>query len=111
MTRSRAFSGGDSRIPRARKTRVDFATSQLSLAEDFRTSLEVAPTSTSPRLHNAVVPGYHAVVESLIGWTVRLLQEGPVMLLWGLLVFFPARSIWKRWLRAKFEKSTAVGAA
>ena len=51
------------------------------------------------------------MVESLIGSTVRLLQEGPVMLLWGLLVFFPARSIWKRWLRAKFEKSTAVGAA
>ena len=96
---------------RALKTPVDFATAQLSVTEDYRTSLEIAPPSTSTRLHNAVVQGYYGVVERLFGWTVRLLQEGPVMLLWGLLGFFPARSIRKRWLRAKFEKPTAVGAA
>jgi hypothetical protein len=96
---------------RALKTRVDFATAQLSLTEDFRTSLEVAPPSASTRLHNAVVQGYHRVVESLIGFAVRLLEEGPVMLLWGLFVFFPARSIWKRWLRAKLVKPTAAGSA
>lgn len=94
---------------RARKTRVDFATAQISVTEDFRATLQVAPPSTPTRLHNAVIEGYHGVVESLIGFTVRVLEEGPVMLLWGLLLFFPARWIWKRWLRAKLVEPTAVG--
>src|SRR4029077_15872416 len=48
---------------RALKTRVDFATVQLSLTEDFKASLHVTPPSTMTRLHNALVQGYRDVVE------------------------------------------------
>ena len=96
---------------RALKTRVDFATVQLSLTEDFKASLHVTPPSTMTRLHNALVQGYRDVVESVIGLAIWLLEAGPTLLLWAAVLFFPARWIWRRWLRAKLVKPSAAGAA
>jgi hypothetical protein len=96
---------------RALKTRVDFATVQLSLTEDFKASLHVTPPSTMTRLHNAFVDGYHDLVESLISLAVWFLDAGPTLLLWVAILFFPARWIWKRWLRAKLVKTSAASAA
>jgi len=93
------------------KTRVDYATLQLSVGEDFRASLQVAPPSTATRLHNALVEGYHGVVESVIGFAVWLLAVGPALLIWGALLFFPARWAWKRWRRAAAEKASSASAA
>lgn len=93
------------------KTRVDYATLQLTVSEDFRASLEVAPPSTATRLHNAVVQGYHDVIESLIGFAVWLLAVGPALLIWGSLLFFPARWAWKRWRRTAAAKASPAGAA
>jgi Domain of unknown function (DUF4349)/Putative zinc-finger len=93
------------------KTRVDYATLQLTVNEDFRASLQVAPPSTATRLHNAVVQGYHDVVESLIGFAVWLLAAGPTLVLWGAVLFFPARWGWKRWKQAKAAKISTAGAA
>lgn len=96
---------------RTLETRVDYAMVHLSIAEDFRASLQVAPPSTSTRLHNAVVEGYHDVAESLIGFVVWLLAIGPTLLIWGSLLFFPARWAWKRWHRAASENPQPTGAA
>lgn len=87
---------------RALKTRVDFAGVQLSVTEDFKASLHVTPPSTATRLHNAVVTGYRDLVDGLIGFFVWLLEAGPTLLLWAAILFFPARLIWKRWLRTKW---------
>ncbi|HYA89817.1 MAG TPA: DUF4349 domain-containing protein, partial [archaeon] len=95
---------------RTLKTRVDYATLQLTVNEDFRASLQVAPPSTATRLHNAVVQGYHDVVESLIGFAVWLLAAGPTLLLWAAVLFFPARWAWKRWKQAKAAKISTAGA-
>jgi hypothetical protein len=96
---------------RALKTRVDFATVQLSLSEDFRASLQVAPSTTATRLHNAFVEGCHGLVENLIGVAVWVLEAGPTLLLWGAVLFFPARWMWKRELRARLMKRSTAGAA
>jgi hypothetical protein len=96
---------------RALKTRVDFATLQLSLTEDYKASLHVTPPSTMTRLHNAVVEGYRDVVERGIGLAVWLLEAGPTLLLWAAFLFFPARWIWKRWLRARLLKSALADPA
>jgi hypothetical protein len=87
---------------RALRTRVDFASVQLSVTEVFKASLQVTPPSTATRLHNAVVTGYRDVVDGLIGFFVWLLEAGPTLLLWAAILLFPARWIWKRWLRAKW---------
>jgi len=95
---------------RALKTRIDFAGLQLSLTEDFKASLQVAPPSTMTRLHNAVVQGYRDLAEGVISVAVGSLEAGPTLLLWAGILFFPARWVWKRWLRARFVKPSAADA-
>jgi hypothetical protein len=81
---------------RALQTRVDFSTVQLSVQEEYKASLQGAPPSTPTRLHNAAVEGYRAAIASVIDIGVWALQSLPVLLFWGLVLFAPARWLWKR---------------
>jgi anti-sigma factor RsiW len=85
---------------RALQGRVDFATITLSVTEEFKASLNGAPSSTGTRLHNAFVTGYHSVIENIIGLLAWLLESGPTLLLWVALLFFPIRWAWRRVRRA-----------
>jgi uncharacterized protein DUF4349 len=93
---------------RGLQSRIDFATVQLSVTEEFKASLRGAPTSMGTRLHNAFVGGYHGVVESVIGLLAWLLEFGPTLLLWALLLFLPGRWAWKRVRRAAGAKAVAA---
>lgn len=91
------------RMDAQRKTmenQVSFATVKFELREEYQAQLEVAPPSTWSRLRNAAVEGYHSVVETAIGLAVFLLSDGPTIVLWGLLLFWPARLLWRRFRRA-----------
>jgi Domain of unknown function (DUF4349)/Putative zinc-finger len=88
---------------RALQTRIDFATVQLSLKEDYKASLQVAPPSTPTRLHNAAVQGFRGVTDDAIDFILWLLEFGPSLLLWGTVLFFPARWAWKRWRRVSSQ--------
>jgi len=95
---------------RALQTRIDFATITLSVTEEYKASLNGAPSSTGTRLHNAFVTGYHSVVENVIGLVAWLLESGPTLLLWAVLLFFPVRWAWRRMRRA-FTSQPKVAAA
>jgi hypothetical protein len=95
---------------RALQTRIDFATITLSVAEEYKASLNGAPSSTGTRLHNAFVAGYHSVVENVIGLLAWLLESGPTLLLWAALLFFPARWAWRR-VRRVFDRAPKPAAA
>jgi Domain of unknown function (DUF4349)/Putative zinc-finger len=84
---------------RALQTRIDFATVQLSVQEEYKASLQGAPPSTATRLRNAAVDGYRSLIESVIGIGVFALQALPILLLWGIILFLPARWMWKRFRR------------
>ena len=84
---------------RALQTRIDFATVQLSVQEEYKASLQSAPPSTARRLRNAAVEGYRSLVESVIGIGVFALQAVPILLLWGIILFLPVRWMWKRFRR------------
>jgi hypothetical protein len=90
---------------RALQTRIDFATVQLSVQEEYKASLQSAPPSTTRRLRNAAVEGYRSLVESVIGMGVFALQAVPILLLWGIILFLPARWMWKRFRRAAATQS------
>jgi len=79
--------------------RLQFASIQLRLSEEYKAQSEIAPPSTSSRLRNALVEGYRSLVESALGLTVFLLSYGPVLLFWGVILYWPARFAWRR-LRA-----------
>jgi hypothetical protein len=78
------------------ENQVRFATLQVKLSEEYKAQLEVAPSSTGARLWNALVEGYRGAVESALGLLLVLLAYGPVLLLWALILFWPARFAWRR---------------
>ena len=90
---------------RSLQTRVDFATVELSVQEEYKASLQGAPTATATRLHNAAVEGYRSAIESLIGLGVWALQALPTILLWAIALFAPGRWIWKRVRRTSVSQS------
>jgi hypothetical protein len=85
---------------RGLQSRVDFATITLSVAEEYKASLQGSPRSTATRLHNSFVEGYREVVENIVGLLAWLLEAGPTLLMWAALLFFPLRWLWKRVRRA-----------
>jgi anti-sigma factor RsiW len=95
---------------RALQSRIDFATITLSVTEEYKASLNGAPSSMETRLHNAFVAGYHSVVENVIGLLAWLLEAGPTLLLWAALLFFPIRWAWRRVCRA-FTRTPKPAAA
>jgi hypothetical protein len=81
--------------------RVDFATVHLTLAEDYKAKLQLAPDSTPTRFRNAAVEGFRNVMDTLSGLALFLLADGPSLLLWAAILFFPARFAWRKWRQAR----------
>jgi hypothetical protein len=75
---------------------VSFATLNATITEDYKAQLQVVPPSTSTRLSNAAVEGYKSMVDGIVGLALFLLENGPTLLLWGAILFFPARLVWKK---------------
>jgi uncharacterized protein DUF4349/putative zinc finger protein len=84
--------------------RVAFASIELNLAEEYEARHGDAPMSVARRIRNAVVDGYHIAADGLLGVCVFLLNIGPTLLVWCLILFWPARWAWRRWRISKTEK-------
>lgn len=80
---------------------VNYATLGATITEDYKAELQVVPPSTFTRLGNAAVEGYRGMVDGVVGVAMFLLSIGPSLLLWGAVLFFPARLLWRK-LRGSF---------
>lgn len=78
-------------------TRVDFASVNLTLREDYKAQLQPLPDSTWNRFRNAAIHGYRSMADSIVDVLLVLISAGPSLLLWGALLFFPARFAWRKW--------------
>ncbi len=76
--------------------RVDFATINATVTEDYRVEMQVVPASTWGQIRNAAVEGYRTMSESVLAVALFLFSYSPSILLWGAVLFFPARYAWKR---------------
>jgi hypothetical protein len=76
--------------------RVDFATLNATVREDYQAMAPVGPFSIFARFRNAAVQGYRSTVESMITAIAFLLANGPVLLVWAAILFFPACLLWRR---------------
>jgi anti-sigma factor RsiW/uncharacterized small protein (DUF1192 family) len=96
---------------KAMENQVQFATVEVKVSEEYKAQLDLAPHSAGTRLRNALVEGWHTVVEGAIGVLVFLLNFGPSILFWALILFWPARWVWRRRRAARAgEKQGALGA-
>jgi hypothetical protein len=67
-----------------------------TITEDYKAQLEVVPPSTATRLGNAAVEGYRSMADGVVSLVLFLLSTGPSLVLWGAILFFPARMLWKK---------------
>jgi len=78
-------------------TRVDFASVNLTLTENYKAQLQPLPDSTWNRLRNAAIQGYRSMADSVVSALLFLISAGPSLVLWGALLFLPARFAWRKW--------------
>jgi hypothetical protein len=62
--------------------KVQFATIQLELTEEYRAKIEPSIPSAGTRLENAMIDGYHGALENALGMALFVLRYGPALLLW-----------------------------
>ena len=79
--------------------RVDFASVDLKLSEEYKAQLGSPTPSISTRFHNARVAGFRDALETLVGIILFVAEYGPSLLIWLVLLFPPAWLVWRRWRR------------
>jgi hypothetical protein len=80
--------------------RIEFASINLQLAEEYKARLDAPAASISTRIHNAAVAGFRNVSETVLGILLFFFEAGPTMLLTVLILFAPAWLLWRRYRRA-----------
>jgi acetolactate synthase small subunit len=81
--------------------RVDFATIDLNLAEEYKAQLTTPAPSVVMQLRNATINGFRNAFESLLALVLFLAESGPSLLLWLTLLGVPAWRLWRRYRRAR----------
>ena len=80
--------------------RVDFATIDLNLAEEYKAEMGTPSPSISTRFHNALVVGYRNARDSVVGLLVFFAEYGPFALIWLAVLAALAWFLRRRWIRA-----------
>jgi Domain of unknown function (DUF4349)/Putative zinc-finger len=80
--------------------RVDFATIDLKLSEEYKAKLDSPAPAISTLIHNAAVNGYRNVSDTLLSILLFFAEYGPVLVFWLLLFSIPALLVWRRWRHA-----------
>jgi hypothetical protein len=85
---------------KALEHRVDFATIDLKLAEEYKAQLSSPAPSVLMQLRNATVNGFRNAFESLLGIVLFFAESGPTLILWLAIFAIPAWLLWRRYRRA-----------
>lgn len=75
---------------------VQFATVSLRITEEYKAQVGVPEASIGTQMWNAAVDGYRTLTETALGLALFLLRQGPVLLFWVALLWWPARFVWRR---------------
>ena len=81
--------------------RVDFASVDLSLAEEFKAQFGVPSESVGTRLRNSFVDGFRNAGDMVLGFVLFSEEYGPAIVVWGMLLALPGIWVWRRYLRAQ----------
>jgi hypothetical protein len=85
---------------KALEHRVDFATIELQLTEEYKAQLNPPAASVSTRIHNAFVAGYRDGSETILGIVLFFVEDGPTLLIWLVILVLPVILVWRRYRRA-----------
>ena len=85
---------------KALEHRVDFATIDLQLTEEYKAPLNSPAASVSTRIHNAFVAGYHNASETVLGILLFLEEYGPTLFIWLVILVLPVVFLWRRYRKS-----------
>src|ERR1700733_3215093 len=86
---------------KALEHRVDFATIELQLTEEYKAQQNLPAASVSTRIRNAFVAGYRNASETVLGIVVFFAEYGPALLIWLMIPALPVIVVvWRRYRRA-----------
>jgi hypothetical protein len=80
--------------------RVEFATIELRISEEYKAQLNNSSPSASTRIHNSLVAGYKNAAETLLGFVLFFAESGPTLLIWLVILLVPAFLLIRRFRRA-----------
>jgi hypothetical protein len=81
--------------------RVDFATVDLQLTEEYKASLSSPSASFSNRIQNAFIAGLRNAGETILGIVLFLEEDGPVLLIWLAILGLPVFLLVRRYRRVR----------
>jgi Domain of unknown function (DUF4349) len=82
-------------------SRVSHATVTLQVDEERKATLDMGPLTISGRLRNALVDGFVEAVESVLGMVLFIVRIAPFLLLWAMVLAWPARLLLRRMRHAR----------
>jgi predicted anti-sigma-YlaC factor YlaD len=85
---------------KALEHRVDFATVDLQLTEEYKAQLNPPAASVSTRIRNALVAGYRNASEMVLGIVLFFAESGPTLLIWLMIIVLPVIFVWRRYRQA-----------
>jgi Domain of unknown function (DUF4349)/Putative zinc-finger len=85
---------------KALEHRVDFATVELQLTEEYKAQLNPPAASVSTRIHNALVAGYRNASETVLGIVMFFAEYGPALFIWLVILVLPVILMWRRYRKA-----------
>ena len=80
--------------------RVDFATIDVRVTEEYKAQLTSPAPSVGTQLRNAGINGFRSAAEGVLGIVLFFAESGPTFLLWLAILLLPARMLWRRYRRA-----------
>jgi hypothetical protein len=86
---------------KALEHRVDFATVQLQLIEEFKAQFVPPVTSVGTRMHNSFVTGMDNAGSSILGILLFFEEYGPVLLVWAAIIAAPVWMLRRRYRRTQ----------
>jgi hypothetical protein len=81
--------------------RVDFATVEVQLAEEYKARFDSPAASVSTQIHNAFVAGYRNATGSLLGLVLFIEEYGPSLVIWLVILGLPVVLVWRRYRRIR----------
>jgi len=80
--------------------RVNYATVDLILAEEYKAQLGAPAASISTRFHNAGVSGLGDALDMLVGVALFFVEVGPSLVIWLVVLLPVVWFFWRRWRRS-----------
>jgi hypothetical protein len=81
--------------------RVEFASVDLQLTEEYKAQLNPSSVSVSNRLHNAFVTGVRNAADTVLSVVLFLEEDGPVLLIWLAILGLPVLLLVRRYRRVR----------